>query len=395
MCRRRLSAMVQTVPLNSRATLISRVSTSSILRGRNCIQYLFYVKITKKLCVIRELVYIYRKKERLMKYLDPKADLTFKKVFGEHPDLVKSLLNALLPFKSEEEEITSVTYLTPEMVPQTPTRKYSIVDVRCEDAQGRQFIVEMQMVWSVEFKQRVLFNASKAYVKQLNRGEDYSLLKPVYSLNLVNEVFEPELEDYYHYYHLVHEEHTDKVIDGLHLVFVELPKFTPHTFTEKKMQVLWLRYLTEIDEKTKEVPAELLASPEIAKAVSEIEESAYTEEELLGYDDFWDAVSVEKTLAGRLDRLTKANDDAVEKLKATSCQLKEAEEQRKEAEEQRKEAEEQRKEAEEQRKEAEERLIKANEEKLQSAKKLLEAGVSEEIVASTLNLSMEQIKKMN
>ena len=374
------------------------------------------------------------KKERLMKYLDPKADLTFKKVFGEHPELVKSLLNALLPFKSEEEEITSVTYLTPEMVPQTPTRKYSIVDVRCEDAQGRQFIVEMQMVWSAEFKQRVLFNASKAYVKQLNRGEDYSLLKPVYSLNLVNEVFEPELDDYYHYYHLVHEEHTEKVIDGLHLVFVELPKFTPHTFTEKKMQVLWLRYLTEIDEKTKEVPAELLANPEIAKAVSEIEESAYTEEELLGYDEFWDMVSVEKTLAGRLERLTKANDDTEEKLKATSSQLeatssqleatssqleatssqleatssqleatssqlkeaeeqrKEAEEQRKEAEEQRKEAEEQRKEAEEQRKEAEEQLKRANEEKLQSAQKLLQAGVSADIVASTLNLSMDEIK---
>jgi predicted transposase/invertase (TIGR01784 family) len=342
----------------------------------------------------RILAYICRKIERLMKYLDPKADLTFKKVFGEHPELVKSLLNALLPFKSEEEEITSVTYLTPEMVPQTPTRKYSIVDVRCEDAQGRQFIVEMQMVWSVEFKQRVLFNASKAYVKQLNRGEDYSLLKPVYSLNLVNEVFEPELDDYYHYYHLVHEEHTEKVIDGLHLVFVELPKFTPHTFTEKKMQVLWLRYLTEIDENTKEIPAELLANPEIAKAVSEIEESAYSEEELLGYDDFWDAVSVEKTLAGRLERLTKANDDAKEKLMVTSSQLKEAEEQRKEAEEQRKEAEEQRKEAEEQRKEAEEQLKRANEERMVSAKKLLQAGVSEDIVASTLNLSMGEMKKI-
>ena len=329
-----------------------------------------------------------------MKYLDPKADLTFKKVFGEHPELVKSLLNALLPFKSEEEEITSVTYLTPEMVPQTPTRKYSIVDVRCEDAQGRQFIVEMQMVWSVEFKQRVLFNASKAYVKQLNRGEDYSLLKPVYSLNLVNEVFEPELDDYYHYYHLVHEEHTEKVIDGLHLVFVELPKFTTHTFTEKKRRSSDLRYLTEIDENTKEIPAELLANPEIAKAVSEIEESAYTEEELLGYDDFWDAVSVEKTLAGRLERLTKANDDAKEKLMVTSSQLKEAEEQRKEAEEQRKEAEEQRKEAEEQRKEAEEQLKRANEERMVSAKKLLQAGVSEDIVASTLNLSMGEMKKI-
>lgn len=164
----------------------------------------------------------------------------------------------------------------------------------------------------------------------------------------------------------------------MHLVFVELPKFTPHTFTEKKMQVLWLRYLTEINEKTKEVPAELLANPEIAKAVSEIEESAYTEEELLGYDEFWDMVSVEKTLAGRLERLTKANDDTEEKLKATSSQLEATSSQLKEAEKQRKEAEEQ--------------LKKANEEKLQSAKKLLQAGVSADIVASTLNLSMDEIK---
>ena len=42
----------------------------------------------------------------MRKYLDPKADLTFKKVFGEHPDLVISLLNALLPFDKPEEEIT-------------------------------------------------------------------------------------------------------------------------------------------------------------------------------------------------------------------------------------------------------------------------------------------------
>ena len=98
-------------------------------------------------------------------------------------------------------------------------------------------------------------------------------------------------------------------------------------------------------------------------------------------------MSVEKTLASRLERLTKANDDAKEKLMVTSSQLKEAEEQRKEAEEQRKEAEEQRKEAEEQ-------LKRANEERMVSAKKLLQAGVSEDIVASTLNLSMGEMKKI-
>ena len=343
-----------------------------------------------------------------MKYLDPKADLTFYKVFGEHPDLMKSLLNALLPFKSEEEEITSVVYLTLGIMPKTPLQKYRVLAVRCEDAKGGQFIVEIQIIWSKEFMQRVFFIDSKAYVNYPSLSEDYSLLKPVYSLNLVNEVFEPELDDYYHYYHLVHEEHTDKVIDGLHLVFVELPKFTPHTFTEKKMQVLWLRYLTEIDEKTKTVPAELLATPEIAKAVSEIAESAYTEEELLGYDEFWDLVSVEKTLAGRLERLTKANDDAKEKLKvtssqleatssqleATSSQLKEAEEQIKKTEEQIKKTEEQIKKTEEQRKEAEEQLKRANEERMQSAKKLLQAGVSADIVASTLNLSKNELERL-
>ena len=46
------------------------------------------------------------------------------------------------------------------------------------------------------FRQRVLFNASKAYVRQIDTGQEYELLQPVYSLNLVNEVFEPELEGF-------------------------------------------------------------------------------------------------------------------------------------------------------------------------------------------------------
>lgn len=151
-----------------------------------------------------------------MRYLNPKADLTFKRVFGEHPDLVMSLLNALLPL-TPEQEITEIEYLPSEMVPDNPLRKNSIVDVRCKDKSGRLFIVEMQMIWSPEFKQRVLFNASKAYVRQIGVGEEYELLQPVYSLNLVNDVFEPELKEFYHYYRLVHEENSDKVIDGLQL----------------------------------------------------------------------------------------------------------------------------------------------------------------------------------
>lgn len=236
-----------------------------------------------------------------MKYLNPKADLTFKRVFGEHPDLVMSLLNALLPLTAEQ-EITDIEYLPAEMVPENPLRKNSIVDVRCKDKQGRQFIVEMQMIWSPEFKQRVLFNASKAYVRQMNIGEQYELLQPVYSLNLVNEIFEPALEGYYHHYKMIHVENSDKVIEGLQLIFVELPKFTSHSYAEKKMQVLWLRYLTEINEKTREVPEELMANPEVKKAVDALEVSAFTDAQLARYEKFWDIISVEKTLYNSAER---------------------------------------------------------------------------------------------
>ena len=38
----------------------------------------------------------------VMKYLDPKADLTFKKIFGNHPDRLRKLLNALQTLSDDE-----------------------------------------------------------------------------------------------------------------------------------------------------------------------------------------------------------------------------------------------------------------------------------------------------
>ncbi|MDO4165528.1 MAG: Rpn family recombination-promoting nuclease/putative transposase [Bacteroides sp.] len=229
-----------------------------------------------------------------MRYLSPKADLTFKKVFGEHKDVIISFLNALLPLEGEDEEITWVEYLTPELVPQTPLNKDSIVDVRCKDRLGRQFIVEMQMMWTSEYKKRVLFNASKAYVSQLEKGGDYTLLQPVYSLNLVNDTFSDN-EVYYHDYRIVEDAETKEVIEGMRFIFIELPKFTPRNYGDKKMQVLWLRFLTEIGEDTISVPQELTEVPEINKAVAQLEESAFSKSQLLGYEKFWDIVSTAKT----------------------------------------------------------------------------------------------------
>ncbi len=164
-----------------------------------------------------------------MRYLDPKNDLTFKKVFGEHPHLLRSFLNALL---------------------------------------------------------------------SLAPGREYKGIQPVYALSLVNAMFEPNTDLYYHHYAMIHHELTGKHIEGLELIFVELPKFKAQKWSDKKLQVLWLRYLTEIEEKTEHAPEDLLAVPEIAEALAHVQESAFTKGELETYDKYWDSVSTERTLIG-------------------------------------------------------------------------------------------------
>ena len=228
-----------------------------------------------------------------MRYLDPKNDLTFRKVFGQHPRLLKSFLNALLPLTVP---IRDLEYLPAELVPEVPLLKYSIVDVRCIDEKGRQFIVEMQMLWTDSFKTRVLFNASKAYVRQLDKGIEYKELQPVYALSLVNQVFEHEMDEFYHHYKIVHLANNNKVLEGLEFVFVEIPKFKASNFNEKRLQVLWLRYLSEIKNATETIAPELFEVQEIREAIALLQESAYSKTELLAYDKYWDSISIERTL---------------------------------------------------------------------------------------------------
>jgi len=216
-------------------------------------------------------------------FLDPKNDLTFKRVFGEHKHLCMSLLNSMLPL---EKPIVSIEFQTGELLPEIPGLRNSIVDVRCTDEDKRQFIVEMQMYWSERFKSRVLLNASKAYVRQLDKAKDFELLQPVYALNFVNDTFEksPEMQDeYYHYYKIVNVKDTGKQIKGLEFLFIELPKFKPLNRAEKKLQELWLRFLTEINKTTKEVPRELMKNELTREAVKYMEQAAYTKEQLDEY----------------------------------------------------------------------------------------------------------------
>ncbi|MDR0893925.1 MAG: Rpn family recombination-promoting nuclease/putative transposase [Prevotellaceae bacterium] len=316
-----------------------------------------------------------------MKYLDPKADLTFKRVFGEHPDLVMSFLNALLPLE-EGEEIVEIEYIPAELMKDSPLHKNSIVDVRCRDNRGWQFLVEMQMSWTPSFQQRVLFNASKAYVRQIGKGQNYELLKPVYSLNLINAVYQPDIDEYYHHYRIVHTEHPEKVIEGLQFVFIELPKYKPNTFSDKKMKALWLRYLKEIDSDTYEIAPDLLENPEIKKAIDIIQASAYTEAQLWGYDDFWDSIRVEGTFFadGKKEGIAIGEARSQAKVEAAEAKVQKAEAKAEEAK------------VKAQKAEADIAGLKAK--LIHTAEQLKATGVATDIIMNVTGLSHEEIEKL-
>ena len=241
-----------------------------------------------------------------VKYLDPKVDLTFRRIFGEHPDLLINFLNAVMPFPSGR-TIVDIEYLPPELMPDNPKKKYSIVDVRCKDNFDRMFIIEMQVLWNSDFYNRIVFNAGKAYVKQMDQGDDYSILKPVYTLGLINENFDHKTKKFYHHYQIVNRHNTNEVIPGLEFVLIELTdKFSPLTFSStiwkgqeravRKLMVLWLRFLKEINEKTTELPSEMQKNAFINKAAELCERAAYTPEELTNYEAYKEHIRIERAV---------------------------------------------------------------------------------------------------
>lgn len=240
-------------------------------------------------------------KATTMSYLDPRADIVFRKIFGEHKNLCISLLNSLLPLPKDG-QIESIEYMDPDVLPDTPELKNSVVDVRCQDAKGRTFIVEMQMYWTDCFFMRVLLNASKAFANQLGKGGPFSSLQPVYSLCLLNENMSMTKEykdEYRHVFLIKHEHHKDLVMDGMTFVMVELQKFrkSAPNRVHKKLADLWLSFLTMMDENREgKIPEELEGNHDVNQAVECLKRMSLTREERYIYDKYWDSISCERTL---------------------------------------------------------------------------------------------------
>ncbi|MEM7402527.1 MAG: Rpn family recombination-promoting nuclease/putative transposase [Myxococcota bacterium] len=214
-----------------------------------------------------------------MRFIDPRTDFAFKKIFGSsgHEDVLRSFLNAML--YQGRNEIQELTLQDPYNLPRLKGLKDSYLDVRIKQKDGRWILIEMQVVNVPWLEKRILYNAAKHCSNQLVRGDDYDVLAPVLLLTLTDFIMFKDWPKIISRYSLFER---DLMVEypgnDVQLAFVELPKFTK---THDKATKLWEKWLCFVKEagSLQMIPASLAQVPQIQEAFDIANYAALSSEE--------------------------------------------------------------------------------------------------------------------
>lgn len=218
-------------------------------------------------------------------FADPRTDFVFQRIFGseDHKTALLGFLNDVLGL-DRDHRITEVAFLPPEQRPKVSELKYSIVDVKCVDASGTTYVVEMQVLNVEAFEKRVVYNVAKAYTNQLDVGDRYPELNDVIGISICDfelwprrsgEAQVPMLSRW----RMQEQASGVRGLDHLQFVFLELPKYDdardPVTVVEK-----WAYFFREARNLTV-IPPALQYAP-VVEALEAARTANFTTEE-------WDA----------------------------------------------------------------------------------------------------------
>ena len=215
-----------------------------------------------------------------MRFIDPKIDFAFKKIFGssDSKDILINFLNAILyegqPLIEDLEIIDSQ--------PENPTlgTQETRLDVKATINGDRIALVEIQLINVPSFGNRVLYNAAKSYSQQLTGKDRYERLKTVISLKIADfEMFENQPEFMSRFVFQEKEQQFECPDTAIELVFIELPKFSKELAALETTADQWI-YFIKNTSTLETVPETLSAVPEIQEAFRIAREDNFTQEEL-------------------------------------------------------------------------------------------------------------------
>ncbi|MFP3015581.1 MAG: Rpn family recombination-promoting nuclease/putative transposase [Wolbachia sp.] len=241
----------------------------------------------------------------LSKFLDPRNDLCFKKIFGteKNKNILIHFLNDILGF-AEASAIQEVEFLSTIMDPEIASDKQSIVDVLCKDSIGNRFVIEMQLARDKGFEKRAQLYAAKAYSRQLDKSGNYIDLKKVFFIAISNCNLLPEEVGYISTHNIRDIKTNGHYLKDFQFVFIELPKFTKSKVEQLESIVdRWLFFFKYAEETTDEDLKKIAEKAPIIKlAYDELDKFRWNEKDLVAYEErIMDLRKEEAILEYRLD----------------------------------------------------------------------------------------------
>jgi predicted transposase/invertase (TIGR01784 family) len=237
--------------------------------------------------VQNELIKNQRKSMRIKdRYISPFTDFGFKKLFGTKPnkDLLIDFLNELL--RKDEGEIVDLTYLSNEQLGREIDERKAIFDIYCENEKGEKFIVELQKAKQKYFKDRSIYYSTFPIQSQAEKGEWDFQLKSVYTIGILDFVFDENKNDTEVFHHEVQliDKTTNKVFyDKLTYIYLEMPNFSKSEEELESHFDKWLYVLKNLEDLTKR--PKKLQEKIFSKLFEQAEIANYSDAEYTRYED--------------------------------------------------------------------------------------------------------------
>jgi predicted transposase/invertase (TIGR01784 family) len=236
----------------------------------------------------------------MQRFLDPKNDFAFKRVFGteKNKEILINFLNDVL--EGQQDKIESVAFLKTSQDPEIAILRQSIVDVMCKDLNGNIFIVEMQCSSDTHFIKRAVAYASRAYLDQRVRSDKnkitgkgkssagYANMHPVIFFAILNNSLFPNKKEYLSHHKVTDVCTGENDVKELSFSFLELPKFQKDSIEQLKTNIekwaYFFKYAESVDPDEMQTLEERDAR--FWRAYTALAEYNYTPEQLLEYERY-------------------------------------------------------------------------------------------------------------
>ena len=279
--------------------------------------------------------------------MKPKVDFAFKEIMFDETARA-GFLTAVLNLKPEEIRKTEILNTDLRRIHQDD--KQGVLDVRVRLNDDTEIDIEIQLAELSIWADRALFYLAKMYTDQLSPGENYTTLKKCVSISILDFRLFADSGEFYSRFHIREDTRHTLYTDKMEFHVIELPKLPEKLRENSSDLLLWAKFISA--EKKEEFEMLSGKNASIDKAYERLQVISQDRQKRMEYE------AREKAVRDYNQMMRESHEHGI------SIGEKRGE-----------------------KRGAEQRSIEI-------AKKLLAAGVEEEIITESTGLSLDQIKAL-